>query len=343
MKNEHTREGSREMAADIMATSTTELTHSIRLARLVCSCFIKNAHNLASLGAGDEVRRMTMLAASMQFEKDKKLTKSNNDKERKLANEESQKNEFQVRRTLVHRAIKKLRQEERNKHRQLLSQILKPHVPDDPHNVMGEIMRLKNVFTGEDAVPEEMSSSDDDDPKKPFVPTTISFFDVVKKTVAVANVSRTLHKKTARPSWYSEYQEAYNYEHRVQKDGFQYIFEYRAHFGNTIKSFFPTCVMAKNRVHSGSQCAFISLDKTGFNYWEVYSSENKKNLTMDWDPPKTKKRIPFKRRQNEFIQALCWHSNLQLYIGAGLDMMAHIYDRQLNYIVALPTAERVIR
>ena len=28
------------------------LTHSVHLARLVRSCFIKNAHNLASLGAG---------------------------------------------------------------------------------------------------------------------------------------------------------------------------------------------------------------------------------------------------------------------------------------------------
>mgnify|MGYP006086775443 CR=1 FL=1 len=37
-EDEHTRDGSREMAADIMATSTTKLTlfHSIRLARSVC-------------------------------------------------------------------------------------------------------------------------------------------------------------------------------------------------------------------------------------------------------------------------------------------------------------------
>jgi len=41
------------------ATSTTELTlfHSIRLARLVRSCFVKNAHNLASLGAARGVSR----------------------------------------------------------------------------------------------------------------------------------------------------------------------------------------------------------------------------------------------------------------------------------------------
>ena len=37
-EDEKTRDGSREMAAAITATSTTELTHSIRLARLVCSC-----------------------------------------------------------------------------------------------------------------------------------------------------------------------------------------------------------------------------------------------------------------------------------------------------------------
>jgi len=33
------------------ATSTAKLTHSIRLARLVCSCFIQNAPRIASLGA----------------------------------------------------------------------------------------------------------------------------------------------------------------------------------------------------------------------------------------------------------------------------------------------------
>ena len=31
------------------AMNTTELTHSIRMARSFCSCFNKNAHNLASL------------------------------------------------------------------------------------------------------------------------------------------------------------------------------------------------------------------------------------------------------------------------------------------------------
>ncbi len=34
-EDEHTRDESREMATDIMATSTTKLTHPIRLARLV--------------------------------------------------------------------------------------------------------------------------------------------------------------------------------------------------------------------------------------------------------------------------------------------------------------------
>jgi hypothetical protein len=40
------------------STTTTELTHSIciRLARLVRSCFIKNAPRLASLGAVREIR-----------------------------------------------------------------------------------------------------------------------------------------------------------------------------------------------------------------------------------------------------------------------------------------------
>jgi len=53
-EDENTREiyGSREMAEDIMATSTTKLTHKfVWLACFARACFIKNAHNLASLGA----------------------------------------------------------------------------------------------------------------------------------------------------------------------------------------------------------------------------------------------------------------------------------------------------
>ena len=46
-EDEHTRDESREMATDIMATSTTKLTHPIRLTRLVRSCFIKNAPRFA--------------------------------------------------------------------------------------------------------------------------------------------------------------------------------------------------------------------------------------------------------------------------------------------------------
>tara|TARA_B110000305_G_scaffold204476_1_gene234059 strand:- start:102 stop:926 length:825 start_codon:yes stop_codon:yes gene_type:complete len=53
--SENTRDELREMATDIMATSTTKLTHPIPLARLHLfrssfSSFIKNAHKLASLG-----------------------------------------------------------------------------------------------------------------------------------------------------------------------------------------------------------------------------------------------------------------------------------------------------
>jgi len=305
----------------------------------------------------DDVKRMTMLAAAMsasrENDKKKSLAKTMKQKkeEQQQLNEESKRNEFNIRRTMIHRAIKKMRHEERSKHRQWITKILEPHEIDDPHGVMEEIYRLKNtVNTVQNVLVDAGEDSDDEDGEgnTPFnnaqaVSTSKSLFDVVKKKVAITNISRKLKRKVARPSWYSEYQEAYNYEHRVQKDGFEYIFDYHAHFGNTIKSFFPTAVMKQNRVHTGLQCAFVSLDKTGFNYWEVLSSENQKNLTMEWSTPLTKKRIPFKRRQNEFIQALCWNPALQLYIGAGLDMMAHIYDKHLNYIVALPTGERVIR
>jgi len=45
-EDENTRDEVREMATDIMATPTTKLTHSIRLARSFRSSLIKNAHNL---------------------------------------------------------------------------------------------------------------------------------------------------------------------------------------------------------------------------------------------------------------------------------------------------------
>ena len=53
MEDEHTRDEVREMAIDIMATSTTELTHPIRLARSVCFARPSLKMRLASLGAGE--------------------------------------------------------------------------------------------------------------------------------------------------------------------------------------------------------------------------------------------------------------------------------------------------
>jgi thiol-disulfide isomerase/thioredoxin len=49
LEDEHTRDEVRELATDIMATSICKLTHWFGSFR---SCFIQNAHNLASLGAG---------------------------------------------------------------------------------------------------------------------------------------------------------------------------------------------------------------------------------------------------------------------------------------------------
>jgi len=53
-EDENTRDESREMATDIMATSTTELTlfHSIRFKRSFCSCFNKNAPGFGSVQFG---------------------------------------------------------------------------------------------------------------------------------------------------------------------------------------------------------------------------------------------------------------------------------------------------
>ena len=57
-EDENTRDESREMAADIMATSTTKLTlfHSIRLARLARFARAPLKMRLASLGEAQGVR-----------------------------------------------------------------------------------------------------------------------------------------------------------------------------------------------------------------------------------------------------------------------------------------------
>jgi len=57
LEDEHSRDEVRKMATDIMATSIHYCTNSIPLISFGSlgsfrSCFIKNAHNLASLGAG---------------------------------------------------------------------------------------------------------------------------------------------------------------------------------------------------------------------------------------------------------------------------------------------------
>ena len=154
-----------------------------------------------------------------------------------------------------------------------------------------------------------------------------------------------MQKTAAKPSWYSAYKEHFAYDHRVQRDGFQYIFEYASHRGNHVKDFFSTQVIDidKTTFGSGFQFAFISLDKNGFNYWETTSQENRRHMAKKWSKPVTKKRVHFARRQNEFIQSLCYLPNKHLYLGAGLDMMVHVYDKALNYLTALPTGERVIR
>lgn len=118
-----------------------------------------------------------------------------------------------------------------------------------------------------------------------------------------------------------------------------------------MKSFFPTIPLTHQSSHSRApQLAFISLDKTGFNLWEVIAAPASTvtgpaapGAATTWLPPLTRKRVAFKRRQNSFIQALCYVPKHQMYVGAGLDMLAHIYDKNMNFVVALPTGERVIR
>ena len=103
--------------------------------------------------------------------------------------------------------------------------------------------------------------------------------------MAVFGAAKKLRRVAAKQSWYSQYQSDFDYEHRIQKDGFDFIFEYRAHFGNTIKSFFPTSVIdgpTGVRKETGLQLAFISLDRMGFNYWETSSSENTKHHARNW-------------------------------------------------------------
>jgi len=72
LEDEHTRDEVREMATDIMATSTTKLTHPFRVVRSFRPSFIKNAYNLASLGEEeilqeeimDESDRIEMIAVT---------------------------------------------------------------------------------------------------------------------------------------------------------------------------------------------------------------------------------------------------------------------------------------
>ena len=109
-------------------------------------------------------------------------------------------------------------------------------------------------------------------------------FGLASSLMGVGGVIKKLKKKAAKPSWYSQYKEHFAYEHRIHRDGFEFIFEYKAHFGNTLKDFFPTQVMdvEKTVIGISSQIAFISLDKNGFNYWETSSSENRAHMTKKW-------------------------------------------------------------
>lgn len=89
--------------------------------------------------------------------------------------------------------------------------------------------------------------------------------------------------------------------------------------------------------------AFVSLDRKGFNYWEATRSDNRKGTGAKWNAPITRKRIQFKSRKFDFLQTLCYIPCKQMYLGAGLDMLIHVYDKNLSFLTTLPSGERVIR
>ena len=278
---------------------------------------------------------------------------------------------------MVHRAIRKLRLEERNKHRGWLSSLKAKekvrgadyYQSDSEGDDDEEIGDPNSLRERGDSIFDEDDEDFDVDPeatkkmspmmaaiaakkrnsmamtRKKSTKVHTDMFGIATSLMSTTGGIKKLKKMAAKPSWYSQYKEHFAYEHRIQRDGFEFIFEYKAQFGNTLKSFFPTQVMDvdKTVVGIGSQIAFVSLDKNGFNYWETSSTDHRAHMTKRWPPPVTKKRVHFKRRQNEFIQSLCYIPVKNMYIGAGLDMRVHIYDRNLNYITALPTGERVIR
>jgi WD40 repeat protein len=308
-----------------------------------------------------EVRRMTLQATAAKAAADLQMTtlSSLNNDENSLKRME---NDVQVRRTLVHRAISKLRNEARSKHRDWRQTFLndRKQANDSDAAVAGVINGNSNNASSNDATTASSTTTttatttnnnytfnDDDGHASPTdllkANEAKDIFSVAKKAMAVTHAYNKLKKGSAKASWFSEYQEQYNYEHRVQKDGFQFIFEYKAHYGNHVKSFFPTIPIDMKKGTDGHQIAFVSLDKSGFNFWESSSSGSDMNTSITWTPPLTHKRVAFKRRQNEFIQALCYIPKHGMFVGAGLDMLAHIYDKNLNHITVLPTNERVIK
>ena len=335
----------------------------------------QNLRRLSISFMSDEVARMTMLAAAATHSPEDTVglsggpsnsssAKSNKKKAKKKkasssashaapapptqASLDQTAHEMRARQALVRRAIKKLRRAERLKVRDVLFQTLGA----PPSSAVGAAARTAagiNAGQGKsgkigrgEAVRAEV---DDEALYEETDAADKSRFRLTQGVVSFG-AAKKLRRVPAKATWYSQYQADFDYEHRIQKDGFDFIFEYKAHFGNTVKAFFPTVLIdgpTGARREAGLHLAFLSLDRTGFNYWETFSSENTKHQSYQWAPPETKRRVAFKRRQAEFIQSIAYLPNKGMYIGAGLDMMTHLYDRNLNYIAALPTGERVIR
>ena len=93
--------------------------------------------------------------------------------------------------------------------------------------VMNAVLNFKRVLRNKIKNPDEEAGAANSPPRK------LSIRSIINNNSSVT----TLRKKAPSPSWISQYieQSASAYNHRSQMDGFEFLFEYKAHCGNTLK------------------------------------------------------------------------------------------------------------
>jgi len=187
-----------------------------------------------------EVARMTLTAnAGLGVPKSGSKKKAPANLARR-ASQASESNDVLVRRTLVHRAIKRMRSEARTAGRAWLTNTLKRGDSVEGAEFVDKDEGGERV---DDMIAAAAGGEGEDTPQGD---APKSVMGVAVRILAVSSAYKKLKRVAAKSSWYSEYQEQHNYEHRVQKDGFQFIVEYKAHFGNVGEAhaqdnLFPLC------------------------------------------------------------------------------------------------------